>query len=79
MIVRVRVNGQNIAGALVRMTLPGGRVLFRRTGSDGIARAYVRPPRSGTLVIQTRECAGARRVAVGRARRAATSPARYTG
>jgi hypothetical protein len=77
--VRVHANGQNISGALVRLTLPGGVKLFRRTGSDGIARRFVRPSRSGTLVIQSAACLGAKRVKVLRARTAPPVRARFAG
>ena len=77
--IHVRVNGQNIRHALVRVTLPGGKRYFRRTNADGIARLFVRPSRSGTLVIQADTCFGAERVTVRSAPRRATAPARYTG
>jgi hypothetical protein len=77
--IHVRANGQNIRGALVRVTLPGGKRYFRRTNADGIARLFVRPSRSGTLVIQADTCFGAERVTVRRAPRRAAAPARYTG
>ena len=71
--IRVHANGQNISGALVRVTLPGGAKLFRRTRSDGIAHRFVRPSRSGTLVIQSDVCFGSSRVKVLRARSARLS------
>ena len=79
LVVRVRTNGQNIRGALVRVTLPGGRKYFRRTNAEGIARFFIRPSRSGTLVIQSDVCFGAERVAVRRAPARPSAPARYTG
>ena len=72
-------NGQNIRNARVRVTLPGGRTYIRRTDADGIVRLYVRPSRSGRLVIQSDVCFGAERVTVRRAPARASAPARYTG
>ena len=77
--IHVRVNGQNIRGALVRVTLPGGKRYFRRTNADGIARLFVRPSRSGTLVIQADTCFGAERITVRARPGAPRRPARYTG
>jgi hypothetical protein len=77
--IRVHANGQDISGALLRLTLPGGAKLFRRTGIDGIADRFVRPSRSGTLVIQSDVCFGAQRVKVRRARAVAPVRARFVG
>jgi hypothetical protein len=77
--IRVHANGQDISGALLRLTLPGGAKLFRRTGIDGIADRFVRPNRSGTLVIQSDVCFGAQRVKVHRARIAPVVRARFVG
>ena len=77
--IHVFANGQDIRNALVRVTLPGGKRYFRRTGTDGIARLFVRPSRSGTLVIQADVCFGAERVTVRRAPARRSAPARYTG
>jgi hypothetical protein len=77
--IRVRANGQNIRHAQVRVTLPGGKRYFRRTNDEGIVRLFVRPSRSGTIVIQSDVCFGAARVTVRRAPRRQSAPARYTG
>jgi hypothetical protein len=77
--IHVHANGQNIRHALVRVTLPGGKRYFRRTNADGIARLFVRPSRSGTLVIQADTCFGAERLTVRRAPARRSAPARYTG
>jgi hypothetical protein len=77
--IRVHANGQDISGALVRLTLPGGAKLFRRTGTEGVAQRFVRPSRSGTLVIQSDVCFGAHRVTVLRARPAPPVRARFAG
>ena len=76
---KIRFNGQDISGALVRLTLPGGAKLFRRTGIDGVAHRFVRPSRSGTLVIQSDVCFGAHRVTVLRAGPAPRVRARFAG
>lgn len=79
--VRVTTNGENIEGARLRVTLPGGQQLFRRTGTGGIANILVRPRRAGTLIIQSDVCFGSERFAVlaARAASAGTAPARFTG
>ena len=66
--VRVRRRGRAVRQALVQITGPGIR---RRalTNSRGIAVIRVRARRSGQLVIQTDQCAGADRVRVRAARR----------
>jgi hypothetical protein len=77
--VVVSANSQSIRNALVRVTLPGGTRKFKRTNADGVARLFVRPSRSGTLVIQSDVCFGAERVTVRRAPARRSAPARYTG
>ncbi len=72
--VRVRANGQNIGGSVVR--LRGAGVSERgRTGSDGIARFRVRPRRAGTIFVQSNTCSGADRLRV----RGARVQPRFTG
>jgi hypothetical protein len=66
----IRVRTRNVdAGSLVRITLPGGRVLRDRTDRNGIAVFRVRPPRSGTAQIRAAECAEVERLSVRQARR----------
>ena len=78
--VIVNASGQGIQNSLVRITLPGGRQVSHRTGSNGVARFTVRPRRSGRAVIQSDVCFGARRVAVAAVRNAsARGRARFTG
>jgi hypothetical protein len=77
--IQVHANGQNIRHALVRVTLPGGKRIFRRTDDNGVVRLFVRPSRSGTLVIQSDVCFGAARVTVRRAPARRSAPARLTG
>ena len=78
--VRINSNEQNVSNALVRVTLPGGRAVTRRTGSDGIAQFMVRPNRSGRAVIQSDVCFGASRAAVLAERVVSRrAPARFTG
>jgi len=78
--VLINMNDQNIRNALVRVTLPGGRQVTRRTGSNGIARFVVRPRSKGRAVIQSDVCFGARRAAVAASRDASIkAPAKFTG
>ncbi len=65
-VVRVRVfaGGQNISGALVRFTLPGGRQVTKRTNARGVARLFTTPTRTGTLIVQSDVCFGADRISV---------------
>jgi hypothetical protein len=78
--VAVNMSDRGLQNALVRITLPGGRAVAHRTGTNGIARFTLRPTRSGRAIIQTDVCFGARRLAVA-ARRvaAAQAAARFTG
>ncbi len=56
--VRVRANGQDINGSVVR--LRGAGLSDReRTGADGVARFRVRPQRAGTVFVQSNTCSGA--------------------
>ncbi len=66
----IRVRTRSIdAGTLVRITLPGGRVLRDRTDRNGVAVFRVRPPRSGRARIKAAECADVERLSVRQARR----------
>lgn len=78
--VLIKVAEQEIQGALVRVTLPGGRTVNRRTGRSGIAVFSVRPGRSGRAIVQTDVCFGVRRIAVlGVASSSNEAPAQFTG
>ena len=48
--------GQPVAGATVRITLPGGKVLTKSTGSNGKATFSVKPTHSGTIVVRSPSC-----------------------
>ncbi len=61
--VRVRANGQNIGGSLVRLR-GAGLSVQKRTGSDGVAQFRVRPRKKGTIYVQSNTCVGADRVSV---------------
>jgi uncharacterized repeat protein (TIGR01451 family) len=77
--VTVRDGDAAAAGVLVRVVGPG---LTRRTVTNarGAATLRLRPTRSGTLVVQTTECAGADRIRVRAARRTSAQQApRNTG
>jgi hypothetical protein len=58
------------ANKLVRITLPGGKVVSAKTNSSGAATIQVRPTRSGTATIRSEACTTAR-VAVRAARKVA--------
>jgi hypothetical protein len=78
--VVVAQNGRPIEHAAVRVTTPDGAVV-KRTNRAGVAMFYVRPSRTGQLVIQADVCFGADRLAVRGARatsRQAVRPA-FTG
>jgi hypothetical protein len=66
--VRVREDGQQVEGALVRISGPGF-VKRAVTNSGGSAVVRVRATRAGTLVVQSNRCLGADRVRVLGARR----------
>jgi hypothetical protein len=48
--------GQPVAGATVRITLPGGKVLTKSTGSNGKATFSVKPTHTGTIVVRSPSC-----------------------
>jgi uncharacterized repeat protein (TIGR01451 family) len=77
--VRVRLNGKNIAKSLVHVTGAGVKT-SGRTNKNGIVTFHLRPKRSGTLSIQSDQCAVAARLSVKPARQV-VSPAlpRVTG
>jgi len=75
--VTVTASGETIAGALVRITAPG-YVRSLRTDARGQAAFNVRAGRSGTAIVQSDVCFGARRIAVLGAVAASTAP-RFTG
>jgi hypothetical protein len=77
--VRVRLNGKNIARSLVHVTGAGVKK-SGRTNKNGIVTFHLRPKKSGTLSIQSDQCAVAARLSVKPARQV-VSPAlpRVTG
>jgi uncharacterized repeat protein (TIGR01451 family) len=68
--VRVRVRqGTVVSGALVKITLPGGKVLRARSNKSGIATFRVRPPKSGRLAISAEQCSDSAALSVKPARK----------
>jgi len=66
----IRVSTKNVAkNALVKITLPGGKVVSGRTNSKGVATIKVHPTRSGTATIKAPECSDVERLAVRPARK----------
>jgi hypothetical protein len=55
-IVSVHRHGAAVAGAKVRITLPGGQVVSRTTGRNGKATFTVAPTRSGTIFVRSPSC-----------------------
>jgi hypothetical protein len=77
--IRVRVRNVD-AGTIVRITLPGGKVVSAKTDKNGLAILRVRPTKSGTATIRASECNEVERLSVKAARRVAAQRApRVTG
>ena len=77
--IRVRVSSVD-AGTVVKITLPGGKVVSAKTSKTGIAEFKVRPPKSGTASIRAAACSDVERLSVKPARRVAAQRApRVTG
>jgi hypothetical protein len=55
-VVSVNRQGQPVAGASVHITVPGGKVVTKSTGSNGKATFTVKPTRSGTIVVRSPSC-----------------------
>jgi hypothetical protein len=55
-VVSVHRRRAAVAGAKVRLTLPGGKVLTARTGKSGKATFTVAPTQSGTIFIRSSSC-----------------------
>jgi len=55
-IVSVDRQGAPVAGVRVRITLPGGKVVSRTTGTSGKATFRVRPARAGTIFVHSASC-----------------------
>jgi hypothetical protein len=62
--ITVRQAGSRVAGALVRVFVPGRHVVVHRTNSQGVAVFRVRPGHRGTVIVQSNRCAGTARVHV---------------
>ena len=55
-IVTVTRHGIAVAGSKVRITLPGGKTVSRRTGKNGKATFTVEPTQSGTIFVRSPSC-----------------------
>lgn len=79
-IVSVDRQGAPVAGVRVRITLPGGKVVSRTTGTSGKATFRVRPARTGTIFVHGASCKETMKVKVGAAKSAtAVRPPSFTG
>lgn len=55
-IVSVTRQGAAVAGAKVRITLPGGKNVSKSTGKNGKATFTVEPTQSGTILVRSPSC-----------------------
>jgi hypothetical protein len=55
-IVSVTRHGAAVSGAKVRITLPGGKSVTKRTGKNGKATFTVEPTQSGTIFVRSPSC-----------------------
>jgi hypothetical protein len=79
-IVSVRRHGAAVAGTKVRITLPGGEIVARTTGSSGRATFRVAPTQSGTILVRSPSCKEMIKVQVHAAKAAeAQRPPSFTG
>jgi hypothetical protein len=79
-VVSVHRHGLAVAGARVRITLPGGKFVTRTTGKSGRATFTVTPPQSGTIFVRSSSCKEMVRVTVYAAKAASTQrPPSFTG
>jgi hypothetical protein len=77
--ISVRVRNVD-AGSVVKITLPGGKVVSAKTNKSGVAVLKVRPTKSGTATIRAAECSDVARLSVKPARRVVAQRApRVTG
>jgi hypothetical protein len=78
--VTVTQHGTPVAGTNVHVTIPGGKVLTRRTGRSGKATFTVTPTRSGTIFVRSPSCRETATVKVFAAKAASTQRApSFTG
>jgi hypothetical protein len=79
-VVSVDRPGGPVAGVWVRITLPGGKVVSRTTGTGGKATFRVRPARTGTIFVHGASCKEVIKVKVAAAKSAtAVRPPSFTG
>jgi hypothetical protein len=55
-IVSVLRHGAAVAGAKVKITIPGNKVLTKTTGRNGKTTFIVKPARSGTIFVSSPSC-----------------------
>ena len=55
-IVSVARNGAAVTSTKVRITLPGGKSVTKRTGKNGKAMFTVMPTQSGTIIVRSPSC-----------------------
>ena len=55
-VVTVTRQGKAVAGATVRITLPGGKVIAKTTATTGKATFTVAPTQSGTITVRSPSC-----------------------
>ncbi len=55
-VVSANRQGQPVAGATISITVPGGKVVTKSTGSNGKATFSVKPTHSGTIVVRSPSC-----------------------
>ena len=55
-IVSVARNGEAVTSTKVRITLPGGKSVTKRTGKNGKATFTVMPTQSGTIIVRSPSC-----------------------
>jgi len=66
----IKVTAKNVpAKTLVKIKLPGGKVVSARTNSKGVALLHVRPPKSGTATLTAADCSDVEKLTVRAARR----------
>jgi hypothetical protein len=63
-VVSVRAKGTPVAGATLRITLPGGKTITRVATSGGTVTFTVKPKKRGAISIRTGTCTGSARVKV---------------
>jgi hypothetical protein len=63
-VVSVRAGGTPVAGAKLRITLPGGKTITRTATAGGTVTFTVRPNKRGTIYVHSATCTGSAKVKV---------------